>query len=468
MANGMRELPERWMVRPGRALAPRALPLCCLAAALCCCLALPSDVIAQPPPAIPALLPADYRDEGTLAELLWQHDPQVIEARQAADTAASELRRAGLYPNPVLDLGWNTIPIGKTNPPDLNDPLGNVPSYTAGISELIELAKRGPRRAAATAQLQAARVQALAALSSRFFELMARIGRLATSQARAGVIGEQIGDSERLLELDRARADKGEIAAIEVERSEVEHSRLLAAREAALAELESARAECGALLAQPCPRFASAEAAQAFLQRQSAATLPTSWSAENERRRPEITALDATLEAAEDRATLAHRQAIPDPTVRLGYTYDTFVASGDQRQSLALGLQLPLPVANRGQADLQAALATLARARQARQSLVASNRIAFEAAARQRELVASRIRQLEEALQKARALRQSMEGAAQQGGASQVDVLIARRDYQELLLDRTELDAEAYEAALKVRQAAALFPRPQGQEEPNP
>jgi hypothetical protein len=53
-----------------------------------------------------------------------------------------------------------------------------------------------------------------------------------------------------------------------------------------------------------------------------------------------------------------------------------------------------------------------------------------------------------------------MEGAAKQGGMSQVDVLLARRRYQALLLEGTDLNGDAYDAALKIRQAAALFPRP--------
>ena len=115
---------------------------------------------------------------------------------------------------------------------------------------------------------------------------------------------------------------------------------------------------------------------------------------------------------------------------------------------------------DQGQADLQAAMATLERASQVRDSLVASGRQTLSAATRQRELVAARIRQLDAALSTARKLRDSTLGAARQGGASQVDVLLALRAYQELLLDRTDLDADAYQAALAARQAAAAFPQP--------
>ena len=167
------------------------------------------------------------------------------------------------------------------------------------------------------------------------------------------------------------------------------------------------------------------------------------------------------MRAAEKRATLAERQAIPDVTVRLGYTYDTFVASGDQRQSLASGMEVPLPVVEprpgrpRGGVGCPQPRSRSARTRSPRRAVWPWRRPRSE-----RRFVAARIDQLQAALEKATALRTSMEGAAQQGGASQVDVLLARRYYQELLLERTELDADAYEAALKIREAAAMFPRP--------
>jgi outer membrane protein, heavy metal efflux system len=433
--------------------------IACLAAAAACCLLYAHPATAQSAP--PVLLgPADYNDEQKLAALVWNRSLDVLEARGVADTAASEVTRARLYPNPQLDLGWSTIPIGETNPPDLHDPIGNVPNYTAGISELFEVAKRGPRQAAAVAQARAARAQALSVFSTRFFLLLGGIGHIAKAQARAALLDQQLDDSRRLLELDQARATKGEIAQVEVDRFQVEHARLRAERDAARSDVEAARAECAAIVGVPCAAFASGAAARQFLQNGAGGDLPETWSEDMERQRPEIAALDATLRAADEKATLARHAAIPDPTIRLGYQYDDFVAAGNQRQSLALGVQLPLPVANRGQADLQAALAAMQRARAARDSLVAADRVALESAVRQRQLLAARIQQLAAARDQAKALGESMEGAFRQGGASQVEVLLARRTYQELALDRTGLDADAYDAALKIREVAGLFPRP--------
>ena len=407
-----------------------------------------------------SLTPTDYLDEAKLMGLLWEQSPDVVEARRSAGVAASEVTRARKFPNPALDLAWGTIPIGPSNPRDLHDPIGNVPNYTVGISELFEIAKRGPRQAATTAELEAAHAQAVATLGTRFFDLMDAIGHVARSQVRAAVINGQVNASERLLELDRARVSKGDIAGVDALRSEVEHARLVAAREAARTETEAARAACATIIAAACPPFESGKTARRFLRQTARQDVPTTWSDEFERRRPDIAALNATLQAAGERATLAQRRVIPDVTVRMGYTYDTFVTAGNQRQSLGLGVQLPLPVLDQGQADLQAAIATRDRASQVRDSLVASGRQVLSAATRQRELVAARIRQLDAALSTARQLRDATLGAARQGGASQVDVLLAVRAYQELLLDRSDLDADAYQAALAARQATAAFPQP--------
>jgi outer membrane protein, heavy metal efflux system len=423
-------------------------------------LTLAASALGQQPSAPVSLVPADYLDEAKLTGLLWEQSPEVVEARRSAGIAASEVTRARKFPNPALDFTWGTIPIGPSNPSDLHDPIGNVPNYSVGLSELFEIAKRGPRLAATTAELEAAHAQAVATLATRFFDLMDTIGLIARSQVRGAVIDGQVAASQRLLQLDRARAAKGDIAGVDVQRSEVEHARLIAAREAARADVEAARAACAASIATACPPFESGKAARQFLRRMAAQDVPSAWSDEFERRRPDIAALNATLHAAGERSTLAKRRVIPDVTVRAGYTYDTFTAAGNQRQSLALGVQLPLPVMDQGQADLQAAMATLERASRVRDSVIESARQTLSAATRQRQLVAARIRQLDAVWSEERKLGNAVLGPPRRGAASQVDVLLAVRAYQELLLERTDLDADAYQAALLARQAAAAFPQP--------
>lgn len=411
------------------------------------------------------LTPADYRDESRLGAVVWERSPDVIDARNEAQVAASEESRAHLLPNPQLDLAWGTIPIGPTNPRDLNDPIGNVPNYSAGLSELLEIGKRGPRQAATGAEREAAAARAVAVFADRYFALLAAIGRIAMDEERAAMLDRQVDESARLLDLERARADKGEIARMQADRTEAEHLRLVAERDGARSDLEEARAACAELVAEPCAPFGSEESARAFLRDAARADVPPTWSSDIEARRPDLAALTAAERAADERLTLAKHQAIPDVTLRLGYTYDTFVASGAQRQSLGVGVQLPLPVADHGQADAAKASATQLSARRAREAVAAAGRLALASAVQRRALAEARLTQLDTALARADELRRTMSGAAREGGVSEVDVLLARRRYQEVLLDRTQLDYDAYAAAQAARQAAALFPRPDRTEE---
>jgi cobalt-zinc-cadmium efflux system outer membrane protein len=406
------------------------------------------------------LSPGDYRNETRLVDLLWTRAPDVLDARSSLGSAASDLLRSETLPNPAFDFTWGTVPVGPTNPVDLQEPLTSVPNYSFGVSELLEIGKRGVRQDAASADLERTRAQAFATLSGKFFELLDSIGRIAHAQMRVATYDTLVKASDDLLSLDRARASKGESALVDVDRSEVEHVRLLAHRDSAAAELDEARAQCAALIAAECPEFASAHDAGEFLGQESHADLPRDWSSDIEQRRSDIEALGAGVRAAQKKQDLARRRAIPDVTVRVGYLYDTFVAAGNQRNSLSLGVQLPLPVFDRGQADFQAASATRSQYAGERRALLDASRLALDSAVRQRDLVATRSHRLDEALAKARSVRDTIEATARRGGGSMADILLARRSYQELLLEREDLDLEAFSAALKVRAAAGLVPMP--------
>jgi cobalt-zinc-cadmium efflux system outer membrane protein len=391
---------------------------------------------------------------------LWQRSSEVLEARAAVAAAESERRRAFLYPNPTLDFGWNTIPVGRTNPPGLEDRWSKVPNYAVSVAELVELGKRGPRQRALTWDRERAHWQLVAIFGDRFFALLEAAGRLAANQRKLHLLGELVQDTSELLELDRARASRGEIPALDVDIAAVELARLVANRDQVQADLNQARADCSALIALSCPLFPSPEAAAEFLERAAAASFDEGWSEAAEQRRPDLSALAAALSAAQERVVLAQRKVIPDLTLRAGYTYDQFTVSGNQRNSVAVGVSLPLPVADRGQADLFAAQAEAARARQLRARLLESIPQQIEAARQQRALARERKERLDGALEKARAARDAVAAAQQAGGISLIEVLVARRNYLELLRERADVDFDAFAATLALRKLLGLFPRP--------
>src|SRR5262245_24905619 len=117
---------------------------------------------------VPARLDLSHSPgDDVIAQLLWARSPDLVAARAKMATAQSDVVRSGLLPNPSLDGSWNTIPVGRTNPPNLSDSLNRVPNYAFSLSTLVEIAKRGPRQRAARSAADAALLDAYELLRQR-------------------------------------------------------------------------------------------------------------------------------------------------------------------------------------------------------------------------------------------------------------------------------------------------------------
>ena len=408
----------------------------------------------------PVLAAAVYGEDDRLAAWLWAHNPDVIEARANARGVAAEATRARLLPNPALDMTWGTIPVGQTNPPGLASPMTHVPNYVVGLTQPFEVGKRLPRRTVADANTDTANAQSQDVFAGRFFDLLDSIGRIARAQSRLAAYDALVASSEELLKLQRARASKGDIAVLDLTRAEVDQQLVLVAQSTGQLELAQALADCSAIAAAQCSEFSSGETARAWLRSFADMPLPERWTAEVEGRRADFRALEAAARAARALAELGRAYAYPDLGARLGYTYDTFTVSGNQAQSISVGVVVTLPVFSRGQADIQAAAGQTERVQEVRAARTAAGRAALAAAARRRDLSLGRTRKIDEALMKASSVLTALTEAMRRGSASLGDVLQARRAHQELLLERLDLDNATFSAVLDARRAAALYPQP--------
>ena len=161
--------------------------------------------------------------------------------------------------------------------------------------------------------------------------------------------------------------------------------------------------------------------------------------------RPDLQALRAGEAGATAALKLAERHSIPDPTLRAGYVYDQFTAAGNQRNSVFVGLSLPLPVFDRGQGDAVVAATAAANARRARLLLEdQAGRGVATLAARGADLEARRARLRGETLPLARRVIATLDATVARGGAPLPDLLLARRTLGELLLDGASLDLDAF------------------------
>lgn len=202
-----------------------------------------------------------------------------------------------------------------------------------------------------------------------------------------------------------------------------------------------------------CTPFGDPVTAQRFLD--SVAALPAEVDVGA---RPDVRSLAAQAASADGLATLAERRAIPDPTLRAGYLRDQFVISGNNANTLFVGVSVPLPVFDHGQADAQAARALAERARATRALLVAQAQRDRERLAAQLKLARSRQRALRDStLPLARSVVTNLEKAMLVGAPLQ-DLLLARRTLEELNVSSADVDLLVFETSTELERTVGAEP----------
>ncbi len=415
---------------------------------------------ARPAAAEPATLgPAHYADEPQLLGWLWEHAPAVLAARADAELAGAAVVQAGLWQNPMVDATWGTIPVGTTTPPGLRNAIGQVSNLGLGVSQQFEPGKRPARRALAQAGVAVAKLAARDVLNGEFFSLLEGIGHIALIQVRQAAFDALVASSMELLDLQRARAGKGDVSGVDVTRAEVEHQRLLAQRSGLDRQLVDALASCAAMTGVACAPFADAAEARAWLQGQHAVALPGEWSETVVERRSDVAVLRAQAEQARQLAALADTRAIPDVSARVGYLWDNFVISGNQQQSVSVGVGVTLPVLDAGQADRHASRANLARTRDLRAAIDASGKQSFAGAIRRLQTGKAREQALDDAIGRAAKVVEVMNDMHRRGAVSLTELILARQAWRSIVLERLDLEEDAFDALLVARRSTATLPR---------
>lgn len=379
-----------------------------------------------------------------LPALLWERSPELQLARSQVAAAEAEYRKTTRLPNPDLDVGLNTLPLGQLNPPGLADPFLNVPNVAFGLSVLLEIGKREPRQSAAAERAKQAALQAQEALRQKLFDAYAVLADVAAAQVRVDILQGLADDAHRLTELQAARARTGDTAELDVDRAELEEENVRASLGDAREQLAEELRNCAVLLAMPCSRFKDAAQANVWLDRRFEST---ELRVED---RPDLKALEATARAARADEQLAKNQWLPDFTVRAGYVHDRFIESGNQMNSVFVGFSVPLRVFDHGQDDAQASAVAATAALQVRDRQLA---IADSARARlttEVEVVEARQARLrEKSLPLASQVVERLTASVTRGSSSLQELLLARRTQSELLLTAAEMDRRVFQLHLE-------------------
>jgi outer membrane protein, heavy metal efflux system len=383
-----------------------------------------------------------------LTRLVARRSAQVQTEQLNLDLAGAEVQQSRLLNNPVLDAGWGTIPIGTTNPSDLPSPMLNVPNYSLGVSYTFPLGKRGPRLRRAQAMEQGARASVTATARAEAIELSRTLGALATTNMRIEGLRGLIEQGKVTISLAKSRLDAGFGTPLDVDRLELELSRVEQQVLSNESDSHAALANCASMVGTQCGPFSDGAEARAFL---SAWIVRAEAAGGSIEERPDIRALDAQRRAAAAEADWARAQAIPDPTVRVGYVYDTFLISGAQRHSLNLSLSLPLPLFDRGQAQVRAAEARRTRLEAQRSRIVETARVRAESLRRALGVQQRRVATIsDKMLPRARAVLADLERAANNRLLPFTDVIPARRTVNELLIDEADSFGDAFQTAVEL------------------
>jgi outer membrane protein, heavy metal efflux system len=395
----------------------RILPVICLAGCL-----VGSRAAAQTAD-IPLRLPL-----AEAVRLAVERSPSLDIVRQQATAAATEVQAAGRWPNPVARVrseGYNGDPSGAG--------FFDQQEWTFEVEQEFDLAgKRGRRAAVANASTAGARLavdeqarQLRVDVQRAYFQLV--LARLDTDLARASR-----DEIDRVIAVNRARYQQGEVSGTELRRLEVE--RLRFSEDAFQADLAARNSRSLLLALMGSPRLdlpiepidglaAPAGPAAADLSAAAAADLVARALAA----RPDVAAARQEQARAAAEAELQRATKTPNLAVSAGMRRD-FGTNG-----LAWGLAIPLPVLDRNapgiaRADAERRVAdSRARTLELAVSLEVQQALNLVDVNRQRVLEVER-----DYLAKAREARDGVLVAYRSGESELLDFLDAQRVYRDV------------------------------------
>jgi outer membrane protein, heavy metal efflux system len=343
--------------------------------------------------------------------------------------AEAEASTVGLWPNPSAELSRQANAVGVRAGESQDQLLVSVPLALSGRLGLLRDAAH--KSAEATRARSAhARAGLRHAATAAFLEVSAARGRVDVDRRTLRALAAA-------LDVMSARERAGEAAGYDQLRLELEKRRLEDRLAADLAQEERATERARALLGPQSSGVAlGAHDLTAPLDAADAGALEG---------RGDIAALVLDRAAAELAAGAADRMLIPEPTL-FGGANVLDLGRSEMGLAYAVGVELPIPVFDRGQGDR-------ARAR-ARRSLVEAEHAALVHSARARLETASR----ERAAREARAREHDAEIVVRADELLQMAMLVYRSGGADLraLVEAEHLHQEARQASIDLHLAARL------------
>src|SRR4051812_22540228 len=156
------------------------------------------------------------KDDASLVQRVRARSSQVAASSARVLQAEAERGTSRLVPNPIVDFSLSDIPIGHTNPPGLG--WNETTIYSVGLTETIELGKRGPRAEAADLRVQSARKSAWNTLEETIAGTRLTLARAVYLKAKQDVLAQELASVSASSELEKVRLDQGAISGNDFDR----------------------------------------------------------------------------------------------------------------------------------------------------------------------------------------------------------------------------------------------------------
>ncbi len=408
---------------------------------------IPKNAVAEDAPPVRTLL----GDPAQLAGWLATHDPQVEAALAKIEAAEATAQQATVLPNPQLSVGLGGVLLGGL-PGAQSSSFWDTANLSFGVSELVEIGKRGHRKEGAALRTREAGESRVSVLGTQVSAAMAVLGSVAYAYARHEVVAKNLADSKRILEIETGRRKAGETSPLDLRRIQLDRSELEVQLQRAQADLDSAIATCDATLFAACSTAGLDEASL-----DAAAPVPAALPSVDQsiEARPSHQAQRLEHDALGQDAALADNRKLPDPTLGIAYEYDSF--NGDLPQALAFSVSIPLPLFDRGNHDAQAARANA-------HAVEAQDRAQMRQEKGQVAALAGRLAQLQAALVRlaseleptSQAIVDDTQKSIVLGESTITDLLLAERAHRDLLLEVLDTRNDLFTVRSQLRAALGL------------
>ena len=391
-----------------------------------------------------------------------QRNRDAIAARLDIEASELDVVAARIYPNPLAQYGIGNLVLGQANPQ--GGTLAAPPGFAGqrvqsiGVSELLDVwMKRSARARAAEQGVAQRRLLTEDALREVVYAVRSGFTDVLRAQASRKLAREVVERFGEVVRLGRARFKAGDIAQTELGKLELEGLRYVNAVTEADAELDLTRGKLAALIGVASGEMPAGELAQSPLDTPASDASLVALTARALQQRPDLRAAGAARTRADAELSAARREVYPDLTLGAAYTHSDFQISGDNPNTLAFSLSLPLPLFDRNQANIGRARLEARRADNDGERLRLEVARDVAAAVRQRERARALLAALEAAgdgmLARAESALTVAEKSYRAGAITMLELLESQRTYLDTRAQDLRVRYDLRQAAVDVSHA---------------